>query len=141
MTGRAEPHGHVSRLVSEARRSQTACHMSMRETIPLDPSRLSREELEAEVERLRARVAEAGLGRRQRAVLDSTTSFGIILTDRGGLVTDWNVGAERILGWSAQEMCGRDLERIFTPEDNAVDRAGTEMPRRGCRAAISTGAV
>ncbi|MFK5595646.1 PAS domain S-box protein [Methylobacterium sp. HMF5984] len=61
------------------------------------------------------------------AVLDSTTSLAIILTDREGLVTDWNVGAERILGWSAEEMCGRRLERIFTPEDIAIGRAGTEM--------------
>ena len=108
-------------------RSQTASRMSIRPQIALDPSRLSREELEAEVARLRALTTEPGLGRRQMAVLDSTTSFAIVLTDRDGLVTDWNVGAERILGWSAEEMCGCDLARIFTPEDNAIDRAATEM--------------
>jgi len=101
--------------------------MSIRETLPLDPSRLTREELEAEVVRLRARADAAAPGRRRMAVLDSTTSFAIILTDRQGLVTDWNIGAERILGWSAEEMCGRKLDRIFTPEDIAIDRAGTEM--------------
>ncbi|SFL75632.1 PAS domain S-box-containing protein [Methylobacterium pseudosasicola] len=93
--------------------------------MPLDLSRLTREELEAEVLRLHA--PSSGPGHRQMAMLDSITSFAIILTDRDGLVTDWNVGAARILGWSAQEMCGRDLQRIFTPEDNAIDRAGTEM--------------
>ncbi|WP_442786002.1 PAS domain S-box protein [Methylobacterium sp. C25] len=79
------------------------------------------------MKRLHTLAFEPGLGRRQRAVLDSTTSFGIILTDRDGSVTEWNIGAERILGWSAEEMCGCDLSRIFTPEDKASDRAGTEM--------------
>lgn len=68
-----------------------------------------------------------GHGPGQAAVLDSITSFAVVLTDREGLVTDWNVGAERILGWSAEEMRGRDLGCIFTPEDNAIGRAVTEM--------------
>ena len=92
-------------------RTQTAGHMTIRTTIPHDPGPPSR--------------GSHGLG--QTAVLDSITSFAVVLTDREGLVTDWNVGAERILGWSAEEMRGHDLGCIFTPEDKAIDRAGTEM--------------
>ncbi|SDM53880.1 PAS domain S-box-containing protein [Methylobacterium phyllostachyos] len=64
---------------------------------------------------------------RQRAIFDSTTQFAIVVTDRDGRVTDWNSGAERVLGWTADEMRGETVERIFTPEDRAEDRAGVEM--------------
>ena len=64
---------------------------------------------------------------RYRSVFDSITDFALIVTDRGGTVTGWNTGAERILGWSRGEMRDQDVERIFTPEDRAVSRARTEM--------------
>lgn len=66
---------------------------------------------------------------RQRAVFDSATEFGIIITDRQGRVTDWNSGAERMLGWSTAEMRGQTIEPIFTPEDRAGNRAEIEMRR------------
>ncbi len=80
--------------------------MQTRATPPFDPSRLTREELEAEVVRLRDRANDPGVDRRKMAVLDSTTSLAHHPDRPGWLVTDWNVGAERILGWSAEEMCG-----------------------------------
>jgi PAS domain S-box-containing protein len=74
--------------------------------------------------------AAAGDGRRagqERAILDSTTQFAIIATDREGRVTDWNTGAERILGWTADAMHGQPIARLFTPEDRAAARPETEM--------------
>ena len=65
--------------------------------------------------------------RQLRAIFDSAVDFAIIATGRDGRVTDWNAGAERILGWTAAEMCGETVDRFFTPEDRAADRAGTEM--------------
>ena len=64
---------------------------------------------------------------RFRAVFDSVTDFALIVTDRRGRITEWNVGAERILGWSRAEMLGQAIERFFTPEDCAIGRALTEM--------------
>ncbi|MDP4026754.1 PAS domain S-box protein [Methylobacterium sp. NEAU 140] len=80
-----------------------------------------------EVHRNRARLVESE--ERQRAILDSAIEMAIIATDTEGRITDWNVGAERILGWSAEEMRGRTVERIFTPEDRAAGRAEAEMRR------------
>ena len=65
--------------------------------------------------------------RRQRAIFDSTTQFAIVATDLDGRVTDWNTGAERILGWSAQVMRGSSIERMFTPEDREAGRLWHEM--------------
>ncbi|MGI4796415.1 MAG: PAS domain S-box protein [Janthinobacterium lividum] len=65
--------------------------------------------------------------RQQRAVFDSAVDFAIIATDHDGRITDWNTGAHHIMGWTAGEMCGETIERIFTPEDRKVDQAGMEM--------------
>ncbi len=91
-------------------------------------------ELEAEVERLRARMAQnrhrlEASEQRQRAIFDSAIDFAIIATTQDGEVTDWNTGAERILGWSAAEMIGERVERFFTPEDRASGRVAHEMRR------------
>ncbi|MGI4747826.1 MAG: PAS domain-containing protein, partial [Janthinobacterium lividum] len=65
--------------------------------------------------------------RRHRAIFESAVDFAIVATDLHGRVTDWNVGAEHILGWSRQEMHGEPIERIFTPEDRAIRRCEQEM--------------
>ncbi len=69
-----------------------------------------------------------------RAIFDSAVDFAIVTSDPEGRVTAWNPGAERILGWSAEEMVGRPTATFFTPEDEAADRPATEM-----RCAADTG--
>ncbi|AWN51075.1 PAS domain S-box protein [Methylobacterium sp. 17Sr1-1] len=65
--------------------------------------------------------------RRKRSVFDSVLDFAIVVTDRDGIVTDWNSGAAHVMGWTAEEMCGQDASRFFTPEDNANGRPAYEM--------------
>ena len=74
-----------------------------------------------------ARKAARASENRYRSVFDSITDFALIATDRDGRVTEWNTGAERILGWSTTEMRGHEVDRIFTPEDRAGARARREM--------------
>ena len=81
---------------------------------------------EPEVEDLMRSELEAS-ERRHRAILDSSIDFAIIVTNREGRVTDWNKGAERLLGWSTREMIGQTVDRLFTPEDRIVDRPQVEM--------------
>lgn len=64
---------------------------------------------------------------RFRAIFESAVDFAIIASDRNGLITDWNPGAEKVLGWSADEMRGQAAERFFTPEDREVGRPAEEM--------------
>jgi PAS domain S-box-containing protein len=71
---------------------------------------------------------------RNRQILDSAIDYAIIAVDRKGLVTRWNSGACHIFGWSEEDMLGRTLERVFTPEDVAAGRLGAEM-----RAALRSG--
>ncbi|TNC08802.1 PAS domain S-box protein [Methylobacterium terricola] len=110
---------------------------------------LTREELEAEILRLRAAwpgadgealptpcrdaagipTARASSAARQRAVFTSAIDFAMVVTDTDGIITDWNPGAEHVMGWTAAEMCGQDATRFFTPEDRAAGRIEHEMQK------------
>ena len=84
--------------------------------------------LRAEIARLETRQAAlAGSEARQRAVFESTNDIAMVITDPAGIVTDWNPGAERVMGWTAAERIGRSVECFFTPEDRARDRPAQEM--------------
>ncbi len=64
---------------------------------------------------------------RNRKILDSAIDFGIIVTNPGGMVTEWSKGAEAILGWREEEMLGTPSDRFFTPEDREHGRVEAEM--------------
>lgn len=101
-------------------------------TALLEIERLRRreKELEAEIARLRVdAVTASDVRSHYRAICESAVDFAIIATNQDGRVIEWNAGAEHILGWSAAEMRGEHIDRIFTDEDRAEGRAGLEMRR------------
>jgi len=54
-----------------------------------------------------------------RQIVDSAVGTAIITTDLEGRVTSWNEGASRMLGWTASEVVGHTLERLFPPGEGA----------------------
>ncbi|WP_375270855.1 PAS domain S-box protein [Sphingomonas sp.] len=64
---------------------------------------------------------------RLTTVFNSAVDYAIVVMDRDGTITDWNEGATRILGWTRDEIVGRNLEAFFTPEDRAAGIADKEM--------------
>ncbi len=58
---------------------------------------------------------------RYRAIFDSAVDFAVIATDVDGLVTGWNTGAARLLGWSAEEMRGKPADRPREEIRQALD--------------------
>ena len=54
-----------------------------------------------------------------RLVVESALDVAIVTADEDGRVTSWNIGAERLFGWSEADMVGQDSCLIFTPEDRA----------------------
>lgn len=61
------------------------------------------------------RVAARELNRSRdlfAGVLDAATEQSIIATDPDGLITVFNTGAERMLGYTAREMIGTSPERL-----------------------------
>lgn len=51
------------------------------------------------------------------AVFNSATDFAIFTIDRRRKITNWNIGAQNLLGWTAAEVTGRSGDVIFTAED------------------------
>ncbi|HIV71132.1 MAG TPA: PAS domain S-box protein [Candidatus Aquabacterium excrementipullorum] len=63
---------------------------------------------------------------RHRQILNSATDYAVISLDLDGVVTSWNEGATRVLGWTEGEMLGQTVHRFFTPEDVADQRIERE---------------
>jgi PAS domain S-box-containing protein len=61
-----------------------------------------------------------------RQIVDSAVDTAIISTDDKGRITSWNEGARRILGWTADEMLGQTLDRLF-PGTSGAEAIRGEM--------------
>jgi two-component system CheB/CheR fusion protein len=58
---------------------------------------------------------------RFRVVVEGAPDFAMLLLDAQGRIVSWNVGAERLLGWSADEAIGKSASIIYPPADAAAD--------------------
>ena len=72
--------------------------------------------------------------RRFRILVQGVTDYAIYMLDPDGRVTNWNVGAEHIKGYTPSEIIGEHFSRFYTPED--LD-AG--VPKRALETARETG--
>ncbi|MBN8625189.1 MAG: PAS domain S-box protein [Planctomycetes bacterium] len=54
---------------------------------------------------------------RWQVLMENVKDFGIFMLDADGHFATWNVGAERVLGFTAEEILGLPFSTIFTPED------------------------
>jgi PAS domain S-box-containing protein len=52
-----------------------------------------------------------------RKAIEDIRDYAIFMTDADGIVTNWNVGAQHILGYTEEEIVGKDASKIFTTED------------------------
>lgn len=64
---------------------------------------------------------------RYEAIFQSAVDYAIIVMGKDGLITDWNEGAIRILGWTPDEIIGHDVSAFFTPEDREAGIPEREM--------------
>lgn len=62
-------------------------------------------------------------------LIDGATSYAIYMLDTEGRVTIWNLGAERIKGWTEAEIVGCSFSRFYTPEDVATGRPSEDLAR------------
>jgi PAS domain S-box-containing protein len=62
-----------------------------------------------------------------RKAIEDIRDYAIFMTDPGGVVTNWNIGAQHILGYSEEEIVGENARKFFTPEDRAKDVPQKEL--------------
>ena len=72
--------------------------------------------------------------RRFRILVQGVTDYAIFMLDPEGRVANWNAGAERIKGYTPEEIVGEHFSRFYTPEDRDAG-----VPDRAIAAARDTG--
>jgi PAS domain S-box-containing protein len=72
--------------------------------------------------------------RQFRLLVQGVVDYAIYMLDREGIVTSWNLGAERIKGYTAEEILGRHFSTFYTEEDRA-----TGLPARALATAAREG--
>ena len=69
-----------------------------------------------------------------KTLVGGVTDYALYMLDPNGIVANWNVGGERIKGYSAREIVGQHFSRFYTPADQAAGK-----PARALKIAMETG--
>jgi PAS domain S-box-containing protein len=70
-------------------------------------------------ERVEAQTALRESEERFRILVQGVTDYAIYMLDPQGRISNWNLGGERIKGYTADEIVGRHFSIFFTPGDRA----------------------
>ena len=71
-----------------------------------------------------------------RLLVESITDYAIFMLDPEGRVVSWNLGAERIKGYTAEEIIGKHFSLFYTQADRDAG-----MPQKNLMRALSEGRV
>ena len=76
--------------------------------------------------------------RQFRNLVESVTDYAIFMLDQNGLITTWNAGAERIKGYTNDEIIGQHFSIFYTADDrrNGVPEQALATARRTGRVAM-----
>jgi PAS domain S-box-containing protein len=86
------------------------------------------------MERSRTEAALCESQQRLRHIIDGAREYAIIALDHERKIRNWNVGAERLLGYAEGEVLGQSGDIFFTPEDRAAG-----VPEKELQIALAEG--
>lgn len=66
---------------------------------------------------------------RLRQLVENVEDYAIFITNIKGNIETWNIGAEKLFGYTAEEAIGQYEGLIFTPEDRAANVPEKEMQK------------
>jgi len=72
--------------------------------------------------------------RRFRLLVESVIDYAIYMIEPSGIISNWNMGAQRMKGYSANEIVGQHFSRFYTKEDRA-----SGLPMRVLEIALKDG--
>lgn len=118
--------------------------LELAETLPAPPApRQLRAKIALFIELFRCRrLADTASPRamaeqheRFRLFMEAASDYAIFFMDTAGMITEWTLAAENLLGWKPEEIVGRTCALIFTEEDQARGIPAQEL---GVAAATGT---
>lgn len=59
---------------------------------------------------------------RLQNMVEEIEDYAILLLDGNGNIENWNKGVERIMGYKAEEVLGRNFSLFYTPEDQQISK-------------------
>ena len=71
---------------------------------------------------------------KQRLLIESAEDFAIFTMSVDGKLDSWNTGAERVFGYTGEEIIGRSADILYTPEDR-----GRGIPQKEQQIALEKG--
>jgi PAS domain S-box-containing protein len=75
-------------------------------------------------ERVAAQKALLESEGRFRLLVEGVVDYAIYMLDPSGVVTNWNTGAQRLKGYTADEIVGRHFSKFYTKEEREVGLPG-----------------
>src|SRR5215471_16953211 len=72
--------------------------------------------------KLQSKNAGAESEHQFNVLVDTVIDYAIYMLDSEGKVTTWNAGAQRMKGYSAEEIIGQNFSQFYTQEDQRAER-------------------
>ena len=69
-----------------------------------------------------------------KTLVGGVTDYALFMLDPQGIVSNWNIGGQRIKGYTSEEIVGQHFSRFYTPADQAAGK-----PARALNIALETG--
>jgi PAS domain S-box-containing protein len=85
-------------------------------------------------ERQAAQDAVRESERQFRLLVESVVDYALFMLDPNGVITNWNSGAQRIKGYTAEEIVGQHFSRFYTETERSAG-----VPARALRTAAEHG--
>jgi diguanylate cyclase (GGDEF)-like protein/PAS domain S-box-containing protein len=85
-------------------------------------------------EKCRAQNALRESERQFHLLVNGVTDYALYMLDPDGIVTSWNTGAQRITGYTADEIIGQHFSKFFTDTDRSAN-----IPMQCLRTAVMEG--
>ena len=125
--------GARTRAMEELRKGHDELELRVRDrTLELErANRTLHEDIAARIQ-LQQQLQESD--QRFRLLIDGIQDYAILMLDPEGHVVSWNAGAEKILGYKAEEIFGAHVSRFYLPD--AVER---NLPDKHLRIARADG--
>jgi PAS domain S-box-containing protein len=62
-----------------------------------------------------------------KLLFSNVTDYAIFMLDPAGFIVEWTEGAQRVTGYTAQEVLGQHLSLFYTPEEIQAGQPGGEL--------------